>query len=65
MFFLYHISFLRLNVPNCKDISLPADVSAKKLKHILNDKTLTNETDIGTCVVPQTVEDFWLRIVMW
>ena len=33
---------------------MPADVPAKKLKHILNDKVSTGEVDIGTLIVPQT-----------
>ena len=35
---------------------MPADVPAKKLKHILNDKISTGEVDIGTLIVPQTFE---------
>ena len=34
---------------------MSADVTAKKLKHILNDKISTSEIDIGTLVVPPTV----------
>ena len=45
-----------MNIPNCKEISIPADVPAKKLKHILNDKISTGEVDIGTLIVPQTFE---------
>ena len=56
MIFLHLISFLRLNVPNCKEISISVDVPAKKLKHILNDKISTDKVDIGTLVVPQTFE---------
>ena len=53
---MHVISFLRLNLHNCKDLFLSADVPVKKLKHILNDKTSTGEIDIGTLVVPQTFE---------
>ena len=56
MIFLHLISFLRLNVPNCKEISIPSDVPAKKLKHILNNKISTGEVDIGTLAVPQIFE---------
>ena len=56
MIFLRLISFLRLNVTNCKEISIPADVPAKKLKHILNNKISTGEVDIGTLAVPQIFE---------
>ena len=34
---------------------MSADVTAKKLKHILNDKISTSEIDIGALVVPPTV----------
>ena len=34
---------------------MSADVTAKKLKHILKDKISTSEIDIGTLVVPPTV----------
>ena len=34
---------------------MSADVTAKKLKHILNDKISTSEIDIGTLVVPPKV----------
>ena len=35
---------------------MPADVPAKKLKHILNDKISTGEDDIETLIVPETFE---------
>ena len=35
---------------------VPADVSAKKLRHILKDKISTGEVDIGTLIAPQTFE---------
>ena len=40
-FFFTSIFFFRLNIPNCKDMSMAADVPAKKLKHILSDKIST------------------------
>ena len=36
---------------------MPADVPAKKLKHILNNKISTGEVNIGTLNVPQTFEN--------
>ena len=37
---------------------MSADVPAKKLKHILNDKISTSEIDIGTCCTSNIRQNF-------
>ena len=51
-----YINFLRLNLPNLKDITLPAEVPLKTLKSKLNEKILSGEYNIGQLIVPQVFQ---------
>ena len=42
-----------MNLPNLKDITLPAEVPLKALKSKLNQKSLSGEYNIGQLIVPQ------------
>ena len=45
-----------MNLPNLKDITLPAEVPLKTLKSKLNEKILSGEYNIGQLIVPQVFQ---------
>ena len=51
----------RFNIPNCRDISHPVDITNSQVKELLNEKILSGVYKIGELIIPQTFEKVIFR----